>query len=57
MMNPCGEIPLGNPQPITNPYWQIQIMNWCRERAGRSLLTKEERHEIINGVKGNDNPK
>jgi len=53
--NPCGEIRLGKPEPVS-PFWQIQIMNWCRQRKGLSLLTEKERDAIINGVKGNDNP-
>lgn len=44
--NPCGEIRLGEPQPVAQPWVQISIMNYCRRRKGAPLLTDAECRQI-----------
>lgn len=41
MLNPCGEIVLGEPRPVV-PWVQIQMMNMLRVRSGKPPFTPGE---------------
>ena len=45
-LNPCGEIPLGNPE-LVQPEWQLQLMGWIRHRQGKPPYSDEERTAIL----------
>jgi hypothetical protein len=56
MLNPCGEIPLGEPE-VMQPEWQLMLMNTIRQKQGLPPYTREEAEAILDSLlrpKGQD---
>jgi hypothetical protein len=49
MLNPCGEIPLGEPE-VMQPEWQLMLMNTIRQKQGLPPYTREEAEAILDSL-------